>query len=315
MEIYPGLDAIPPDLGYCVITIGMFDGLHRGHRRIIRLAHDRARELGIRCVVVTFDRHPLEVLCPDDHPRLLTTSAQKLRLLEEMDVDIVLMVHFDEEFASITAYDFLHHILLERLHMREVVLGENFRFGRHGEGDVDYLTRYADELGFKVHPVPLVKEDGEPVSSTLIRSLIEKGEVERAGRLLGRDHLVEGIVVEGTGKGRQLGFPTANLEVHDNRCLPAPGVYAGAAFLGNAVFKAAVYVGRAPTFDPSGRRTIGVEAYLLGWKGDLYGKYLGVSFRKRIRGDRAFPNVEALREQIARDVKQVEAMDLPQLRP
>jgi riboflavin kinase/FMN adenylyltransferase len=315
MEIYPGLDALPPDMGYSVVTIGMFDGLHRGHRRIIRLAHDRARELGIRCVVLTFDRHPLEVLNPEDHPKLLTTGAQKLRLLEEMDVDIVLMVHFDEDFASITAYDFLHHILLERLHAQEVVLGENFRFGRHGEGDVEYLRRYSGQLGFRVHSVPLVRDDGEPISSTLIRSLIERGEVERASRLLGRDHLVEGIVVEGTGKGRELGFPTANLEVHDNRCLPAPGVYAGAAFLGSAVFKAAVYVGKAPTFDTSGKRKTGVEAYLLGWKGDLYGRYLGLSFRTRIRGDQAFPSVEALREQIARDVERVAGMDLPQLRP
>lgn len=315
MEIYPGLEAIPAELGHTVVTIGMFDGLHRGHRSIIRLAHDRARERGMRCVVVTFDRHPLEILCPKDHPKLLTTSAQKLRLLEEMDVDIVLMVHFDEEFASITAYDFLRQVLIEKLHMREVVLGENFRFGRHGEGNVDYLQRHALKMGFQVHAVPLVRYDGEPVSSTLIRSLIERGEVEKASQLLGRDHLVEGVVVKGTGKGRELGFPTANLELHDNRCLPASGVYAGAAFLGNAVFKAAVYVGRAPTFDPSGSRRLGVEAFLLGWKGDLYGKYLGVSFRRRIRGDRAFPSSEALREQIAKDVEEVERVDLPQLRP
>ncbi|MDI6872913.1 bifunctional riboflavin kinase/FAD synthetase [Candidatus Solincola sp.] len=304
MEIIPGLEAVPSDLGETVVTIGMFDGVHLGHRRIIEMAHLEARELGLRCVVFTFDRHPLETLSPGKHPRLLSSSAQKLRLLEEMDVDLVLMVHFDRAFADITAERFVSEILAEKLHAREVVLGENFRFGRGGEGDISLLVSLGAHYGIGVTPVPLLRVDGEVVSSTSIRRLVEEGRVEEAARRLGWDYLVEGVVVRGDGRGRRLGFPTANVEIHDDRCIPANGVYAGEAHLEGRVMPAVSYIGRAPTFaHPDSRRR--VEVHMPGWKGeDLYQRYLGVSFRRRLRGEMTFESPEALREQIARDVRE-----------
>ncbi|WP_287155122.1 bifunctional riboflavin kinase/FAD synthetase [Candidatus Solincola tengchongensis] len=304
MEIIPGLEAVPHNLGETVVTIGMFDGVHLGHRRIIDMAHREARELGLRCVVFTFDRHPIETLNPGKHPRLLSSSAQKLRLLEEMDVDLVLMVHFDRSFADITAERFVSEILAEKLHAREVVLGENFRFGRGGEGDISLLVSLGAHYGMGVTPVPLLTVDGEVVSSTSIRRLVEEGKVEEAARRLGWDYLVEGVVVRGDGRGRELGFPTANVEVHDDRCIPANGVYAGEAHLEGTVMPAVSYIGRAPTFPhPESRRRI--EVHIPGWEGgDLYQRYLGVSFRRRLRGEMTFESPEALREQITRDVRE-----------
>lgn len=302
MEIIPGIDAVPPDIGDTVVTIGMFDGVHLGHRRIIDIAHQEARALGLRCVVFTFDRHPLEVLSPGRHPKLLSSSAQKLRLLEEMDVDIVLVAHFDRGFADITAERFVSELLAERLHAREVVLGENFRFGKGGQGDISLLVSLGAHFGIGVTPVPLLRVNGEVVSSTAIRRLVEEGKVEEAARRLGWDYLVEGVVVRGDGRGRKLGFPTANIEIHDDRCIPLNGVYAGEAHLKGKVMPAVSYIGRAPTFvHRTPRRRI--EVHIPGWQGgDLYDRYLGVSFRRRLRGERTFDSPEALREQIARDV-------------
>ncbi|MGQ9756796.1 MAG: bifunctional riboflavin kinase/FAD synthetase [Actinomycetota bacterium] len=304
MEIIPGLDAVPPDLGETVVTIGMFDGVHLGHRRIIEMAHLEARELGLRCVVFTFDRHPLETLHPGNHPRLLSSSAQKLRLLEEMDVDLVLMAHFDRAFADITAERFVSDILADRLHAREVVLGENFRFGKGGEGDISLLVSLGAHYGMGVTPVPLLRVNGEVVSSTSIRRLVEDGRVDEAARRLGWEYLLEGLVVRGDGRGRSLGFPTANVEVHDERCIPANGVYAGHAHLEGSVLPAVIYIGRAPTF-PHTRARRRIEVHIPGWVGrDLYQRYLGVSFRRRLRGEMTFDSPEALREQIIRDVQE-----------
>lgn len=303
MEIIPGIEAIPPHIGETVVTIGMFDGVHRGHRKIIAIAHEEARQMGLRCVVFTFDRHPLEVLRPGSHPRLLSSSAQKLRLLEEMDVDMVLMAHFDEEFSLITAESFVADLLAGRLHARQVVLGENFRFGRGGQGDVGFLVSLGAHYGIEVTPVPLLRQDGEVISSTAIRSLIEEGRVEEASARLGWDYLVEGVVVRGDGRGRSLGFPTANLEIHDERCIPAKGVYSGEAHLEGERYPAVSYIGDAPTFAHQAPHRRRIEVHIPGWERDLYGAYLGISFRKRLRGEQAFPDVQALKRQIEEDVR------------
>jgi len=311
MEIIPGIEAIPGDIGETVVTIGMFDGVHRGHRRIIDIAHQEARRLGLRCVVFTFDRHPLEVLRPGSHPRLLSSSAQKLRLLEEMDVDTVLMAHFDEGFSRITAERFVEDLLAGKLHARKVVLGENFRFGRGGRGDVAFLRSHGARFGMEVIPVPLLRQDGEVISSTSIRALIEEGRVEEASRRLGWDYLVEGVVVRGDGRGRRLGFPTANLEIHDERCIPAKGVYAGEAHLEGSSYPAVSYIGEAPTFHQDAVQKARLEVHIPGWEKDLYGAFMGVSFRRRIRGEQAFPDAEALRRQIEEDVRKALAEIAP----
>lgn len=304
MEIIPGINAVPDDIGETVVTVGMFDGVHRGHRRIIDIAHRMARKLGLRCVVFTFDRHPLEVLSPGDHPKLLSSSAQKLRLLEELDVDMVLMVHFDREFSRISAADFAKEILHRRLRAREVVLGENFRFGRSAEGDVEFLSSEGENLGFRVRSVPLLRDGGEVISSTSIRKLLEKGEVEEAAERLGRHYMIEGVVVKGDSRGKELGFPTANLEIHDNRCIPASGVYAGKVHLEHGTHPAVTYIGELPTFYGEDSGMSRIEVHIPGFSGDLYQHYIGVDFRKRLRGDTSFSTPEELQEQIRRDIQE-----------
>ncbi len=303
MEIIPGIGAIPEEIGDTVVTIGMFDGVHRGHQKIIHIAHEKARELSLRCVVFTFDRHPLEVLKPGKHPKLLSSTAQKLRLLEELDVDMVLMAHFDEEFSRISAGDFAENLLAGRLKAREVVLGVNFHFGRGGEGDVDFLKGTADPLGIAVTPVALLRDNGDVISSTLIRKMIEDGRVEEAKERLGWDYIIEGVVVRGNARGRKMGFPTANIEVHDNRCIPANGVYAGEAYLEHRVLPAVSYVGEVPTFAAEEQARRRIEVHMPGWEDDLYDHFMGISFQRRLRGEEVFPDAQALMEQIEQDVK------------
>jgi riboflavin kinase/FMN adenylyltransferase len=303
MEIIPGIDALPADMGKTVITIGMFDGVHRGHQRIIHIAHEKARDRGLRCVVFTFDRHPLEVLRPGDHPKLLSSSAQKLRLLEEMDVDMVLMAHFDEEFSRIPADSFVEDMLIGRLQAQEVVLGENFRFGKGGEGDVGFLSRIGPRHRIEVTAIPLLRDNGEVISSTLIRNMIEKGEVEEAQIRLGWDYMIEGVVVRGDARGRELGFPTANIEVHDNRCIPTKGVYSGEVHLEHRVLPAVTYIGDIPTFVHGGKGKQRIEVHIPGWEEELYDHFLGISFKRRLRGEGTFPDAGALQGQIQEDVR------------
>lgn len=304
MEIIPGTDAIPADIGDTVVTIGMFDGVHLGHQKIIHIAHEKARERGIRCVVFTFDRHPLEVLKPGAQPKLLSSPAQKMRLLEELDVDMVLMAHFDRKFSSMTAVWFVEDMLAGRLKAREVVLGENFNFGRGREGNVDNLTEIGSKYSIEVDGVPLISYNGEVISSTRIRTVLEEGRVEEANERLGWDYLVEGVVVKGHERGKGLGFPTANIEVHDNRCIPAPGVYSGEAHLEHKILPAATYIGDIPTFVPGGEGKPRIEVHIPGWEEELYEHFLGISFKRRLRGEVTFPDAEALREQIEKDVRQ-----------
>lgn len=302
MEIIPGIEAIPEDMGATVISIGMFDGVHRGHQKIIHIAREKARELGLRCVVFTFDRHPLEVIAPGNHPKLLSSSAQKLRLLEELDVDIVLMAHFDEAFCGISAHRFVEELLFRRLGAREVVLGTNFKFGKGGEGNVEFLRKFGAGHGMDVEAVPLLRENDMVISSTFIRTMIEKGEIEKARGILGWDYMIEGIVVKGDARGRKLGFPTANIEVHDNRCIPARGVYSGEAHLEHRVLPAVTYIGDIPTFAHSGMGKQRIEVHIPGWDEELYDRFLGISFKKRLRGETAFPDASALQEQIREDI-------------
>ncbi len=303
MEVIPGIEAWEGVDSPTVVTIGMFDGVHRGHRRIIDIAHRKARDRRLRCVVFTFDHHPLEVLRPGKHPPYLSSSAQKLRLLEELDVDLVLMARFDDSFAGLKAEEFFRGIIVGKLNARVVVVGENFRFGRGGEGDVDHLRRLGEEEGIETIAVPLLREGKEVISSTNIRRLLEKGEVEEANKRLGRPYILEGFVAHGDHRGKELGFPTANLEIHDQRCIPGNGVYAGEAHFENQVWPSRVYVGSIPTFKGHHRRR--VEAHLLGYDGDLYGRFVGISFIKRIRPEMAFSGADELRRQIEEDLEKI----------
>jgi riboflavin kinase/FMN adenylyltransferase len=299
------------------VTIGAYDGVHLGHRALLRDLCDRAAAAGLSSVVVTFDRHPAYVVRPESAPKQLTGLEQKLELLAECGIDRTLVVPFDAARANETAEDFVREILVEQLSARLVVVGEDFHFGHGRKGNVGLLRELGAVYGFEVVGVHLTDEGTEPVSSTRIRALLGEGDVGEAARLLGRPHEVRGPVVRGDGRGGpELGFPTANVAVADDIALPADGMYAGY-FSGTdgQARPAAVYVGRRPTFYEPGTAPVLVEAYLLHFDGDLYGQPARVSFVGRVRGDARFDSAAALIEQMRLDVAEAEhvlaAADLP----
>jgi riboflavin kinase/FMN adenylyltransferase len=266
------------------VAIGTFDGVHVGHRLVI----DRAD------TVLTFEPHPLRVIHPDAAPKLIMPFAIKRDVIEGLGVEELVVIPFDTEFSTIAAEEFCRRILIQMLGAESVSVGENFRFGAKAKGDAEMLASHEE---FETRVVPLVEVDGEVVSSTRIRSLVAAGEVEAATRCLGAPFLLEGTVVKGDGRGRKLGFPTANIVPADDLVCPGHGVYA--AFANGR--PAAVNVGIRPTFE-TGRGLL-VEAYLMDFDGDLYGKTLRIAFIDRLRGERRFPGVEDLIAQMHRDVE------------
>jgi riboflavin kinase / FMN adenylyltransferase len=301
---FDGLGAVPPGFGPSVVTVGMFDGVHRGHRALLdRVAAEAARR-GLPAGAVTFDRHPLEVLRPGAEPPLLTTLDRKVSLLGEAGMDFVLVLAFTEELSQVTAEAFARGVLLEGVGARAIVVGENFRFGHKAAGDPALLAELGRPRGVEVAAVRLHADGGEAVSSTRVRSELARGDVAAAARSLGRPHAVEGVVVRGDGRGRaQLGVPTANVEVAGRLALPANGVYAGhlGEQPGGRPWPAATSVGVNPQFHTTGLR---IEAHVLDFDGDLYGRRVSVSFEHRLRDEAAFPAVEDLVAQMHQDIRQ-----------
>jgi riboflavin kinase/FMN adenylyltransferase len=299
-----GLDDTPGGWGRSVVTIGVFDGVHRGHQAIIGQAVRRARELGVQSVVVTFDPHPMEVVRPGSHPPVLTSSRRKAELVEALGVGGLCVLPFTKEFSRLTPAEFVHDVLVQHLHAAEIVVGENFRFGHKAAGDVDALAGFGRRFGFTVSGAPLVAESGTTFSSTYVRACVTAGDVGAAAEALGRDHRLEGVVVRGDQRGRKLGYPTANVELHPYAAVPADGVYAGRLIrsLGNGpvTLPAAISVGSNPTFEGRARR---VEAYVLDFDGDLYGEHVGVEFVQRLRGMERFDTVEELVTKMGDDVR------------
>ncbi len=301
-----------------MVTIGVFDGVHRGHQEIIGHAVKRARDLGLQSVVVTFDPHPAEVVRPGSHPAILTEPARKAELIEALGVDVLCVQPFTPDLSRVPAEVFVHDVLVEHLHAAVVVVGENFRFGHRATGDVDLLKRLGRTFGFVAEGAPLVTSDGTPFSSTYIRACVDAGDVTAAAAALGRPHRIEGVVVRGDQRGRKLGFPTANLLCAQHVAIPADGVYAawlvrrGQWLSGGAQpepgsgggehrqrFMAAVSIGTNPTFSGRERR---VEAYALDFDGDLYGERLALDFVTRLREMRRYGAIEPLIAQIDQDV-------------
>ncbi|MEU6578329.1 bifunctional riboflavin kinase/FAD synthetase [Streptomyces sp. NPDC046805] len=305
MQRWRGLEDIPEDWGRSVVTIGSYDGVHRGHQLIIKHAVDRARELDAPCVVVTFDPHPSEVVRPGSHPPLLAPHHRRAELMAELGVDAVLILPFTAEFSKLSPADFVVKVLVDRLHAKAVVEGPNFRFGHRAAGDVAYLVEQGKTYDFDVDPVDLYVSGaaggGDPFSSTLTRRLVAAGDVEGAREILGRPHRVEGVVVRGAQRGRDLGFPTANVETLPHTAIPADGVYAGYLNVAGEAMPAAISVGTNPQFDGTERT---VEAYAIDRVGlDLYGLHVGVDFVAYVRGQAKFDSLEALLEQMGDDVK------------
>ncbi|MEV0004517.1 bifunctional riboflavin kinase/FAD synthetase [Micromonospora sp. NPDC050980] len=301
MQRWRGYEAAPGGWGRSVVTIGVFDGVHQGHQATIGHTVTRARELGVKSVVVTFDPHPAEVVRPGSHPAVLTEPARKAELIEALGVDVLCVVPFTVEFSRLPAEAFVHDILVEHLHAALVVVGDNFRFGHRAAGDVALLERLGRTFGFGVEGAPLVAEAGTVFSSTYIRSCVDAGDVRAAAAALGRPHRVEGVVVRGDQRGRELGYPTANLLTHRYAAVPADGVYAARLVRrGGEPLAAAVSIGTNPTFSGRERR---VEAYALDFSGDLYGERLALDFVAHLREQRTYDAIEPLVAQIAEDVE------------
>ena len=291
-----------------VVTIGAYDGVHLGHQAVLRLVRELADARGFEAALVTFDRHPAEVVRPESAPRLLTTLEQRLELLDATgDLDLCWVLTFDEARSKEAAEDFVREVLVDGIGARLVVVGADFHFGHRRGGNVPLLERMGAELGFEVLGLGLVAVEGDPTavpySSTRIRELLAKGDVAEAARLLGRPHEVRGVVERGDQRGAEhLGMPTANLTVPERICLPADGVYAGTFVAEDEVeCPAAISVGTRPTFYEDG--DVLVEAYVLDFDGDLYGQRVKVRFREWVRGQERFDSTAALVEQMNADVE------------
>lgn len=302
VQRWRGLEAVPTGWGRSVVTVGVFDGVHRGHQQLIDRAVRRGRERAVPTVLVTFDPHPAEIVRPGSHPLRLTSLRRRADLVAERGVDAFCVLPFTPDLARTEAAEFAHEVLVERLHAAAVVVGRNFTFGHRAAGDVALLTRLGERFGFAVEGLDLITDDGVTFSSTYIRACIDAGDVAAATAALGRPHRVEGVVVHGERRGRALGFPTANIATAPYTALPADGVYAGRFALGERTLPAAISVGTNPTF--SGRlRTL--EVYVLDVVEDFYGHAVGVDFLHRLRGMDRYDDVDALIAQMHRDVARV----------
>jgi riboflavin kinase/FMN adenylyltransferase len=296
-----GFESVPAGWGRCVVTIGVYDGVHRGHQVTLRKVMDRARAADLPSVVVTFEPHPLVVLRPGMQVPVLTQLAFKAELLEELGIDALCIVPFTREFSRLEPDEFAHHMLVANLHAAAVVVGSNFRFGHRAAGDVDLLAQLGQQYGFAVESISLAGAADTTWSSTYIRSCIEAGDVASAAEALSRPHRVEGVVVRGDRRGRELGYPTANLEPLPGSAIPGDGVYAGWMHIGGDRVPAAISVGTNPTFEGRARR---VEAYALDREDlDLYGAHAGFGFVDRLRDTVKFDSVDGLVAQMADDVK------------
>jgi riboflavin kinase/FMN adenylyltransferase len=282
-----------------VVTIGVFDGVHRGHQEIIGHVVKRARDLGMQSVVVTFDPHPSEVVRPGSHPAVLTEPARKAELIEALGADVLCVIPFTPEFSRVSAEQFVHDVLVEHLHAALVVVGENFRFGHRAAGDEALLARLGRTFGFGVEDAALVTNNGMVFSSTYIRACVDAGDVAAAAAALGRPHRLEGVVIRGDQRGRELGFPTANLLLRQYAAVPADGVYAAWLVRRGQSHPASVSIGTNPTFSGRERR---VEAYVLDFDGDLYGERVALDFVEHLREMRRYDTIEPLIAQIEQDI-------------
>ncbi|OZM74390.1 riboflavin biosynthesis protein RibF [Amycolatopsis antarctica] len=318
MQRWRGLADLPGGWGRCVVTIGVFDGVHRGHQALISRTVEVARERGLPSVVLTFDPHPSEVIRPGSHPAQLTTLRRKAELVEGLGVDVFAVLPFTAELSRVPAHDFVHEILVDKLHAAAVIVGQNFTFGAKAAGDTETLRTLGRRFGFVAFgadlqgatlPGDTVAAGEQPqteitYSSTYIRSCIDAGDVSAAGDALGRPHRLEGIVVRGAGRGRELGYPTANLSTTRFAAVPADGIYAcwfTRSGSPDRLLAAAVSVGTNPTF--SGRERT-VEAFVLDADEDLYGQHVALDFVGRLRGQIRFDSPDGLVDQMAEDVRE-----------
>ncbi len=298
MTVIFNLDQLEKPLKNPVLTIGNFDGVHKGHVALFNKVKERAGLIGGQSVVMTFEPHPIKVMMPGNGPPLITPTQQKLKLIEDTGIDVILSVPFTEEFAMISPEGFVKDLLVDRIGIKEIVVGYDYCFGNKRTGNIELLKKMGAELGFLVHVVGQILLEDMLVSSTTVRNLVQEGNLAEAKKLLGRDYQVCGTVVKGKNRGgRLLGFPTANLELIDE-LTPKLGVYAVRVLIDDKAYNGLTNIGFNPTF---GNNVFSVETHILDFSGDLVGKTIRVNFLKRLRDEKTFKSIEDLSEQIKKD--------------
>jgi len=307
VQLVTDISQLPDSLRGGAVSIGNFDGVHRGHARLVEQLKAAAREIAGPAIVFTFDPHPVRILRPKMAPPPLTWTDRKADLLGELGVDAMVAYPTDEELLALNPSEFFRRIVVEQLAARALVEGPNFFFGRDRTGDIDALRYLCGEHGVALHVVDPLQNDGDFVSSSRVRQAIAAGDVEAAAHMLTRPYRIRGMVTHGAGRGGRIGFPTANLEAIDT-LLPAHGVYAGRAIAQRVIYPAAINVGPNPTF---GEHSTKVEIHLIDFSGDLYHKALEVDFLARLRDIQPFDSVEALKSQLSRDVTRAREIAAP----
>lgn len=298
MLLITDLNKITSPFSNSIITLGNFDGLHLGHQALIKMIIDRAKETGAKSLVVTFRPHPLKILAPDKCPPLISIYEEKIRLFEKLGIDVLVKIPFTLDFSSMTPKDFVKEILCNLLGAKEIFVGSNYRFGKGREGNIRMLKELGEELGFKVREVEQVSLNGEVISSTKIRNLLKDGDVEHAARLLGRDYAITGVVIKGDGRGKGLGFPTANI-ASKHAIIPSDGVYAVRLFARDKYYDGVANIGLRPTFE---KKELAIEVHIFDFNEDLYGEEISVFFIKKIREEKRFESIDALIKQINSDI-------------
>ena len=310
IQIISDNEVLPKSVDRTVASIGVFDGVHKGHQKLLDLVKSKSMSEAIPSVVITFDQHPTEVTSPENAPKVLTPLSKKILLLDELGIDYVYVLAFDESRASTPAVEFIKEIFVEAIRAKAIFVGEDFKFGYKRSGNVDLLKSEGQALGISVNGVGLFNSEPfteEPISSTAIRKHLKDGELSLANKKLGRPYSMSGKVVPGDQRGRTIGFPTANIEFDEKMALPSDGVYA-ATYLGKGGVRkiAAVNIGKRPTFS-NGVKSI-VEAHLLDFEGDLYGDDATLTFYKRIRSERKFSGLEEFQLQLGIDLTQIKEL-------
>ncbi|AEH22634.1 riboflavin biosynthesis protein RibF [Thermodesulfobacterium geofontis OPF15] len=286
-----------------VITIGSFDGIHLAHKALFEETKKLANLLNVKPVVVSFDPHPRTVLFPESNLKLLTTLEEKLYLLSLLEIENLVLIPFTKTLSELSHDLFVQEYIVDKIKAKGIIVGFNFRFGKFRKGDVDYLNKVAKKYNFIVKAIPPVMLNGVIISSSAIRNLIEKGNIESANELLGRPYLIMGKVIKGKGRGKEIGYPTANLEVSPLKLLPPSGVYAVWVLLNGEKLKGALNIGKRPTF---GEKEISIEVHIFNFNRNIYGKTLKIEIIKRIRDEKKFPSIENLKIQIEKDCKLID---------
>ena len=302
MELIEHIDNIKKPYKNAVITIGNFDGVHIGHQALFHEVIEKSDALGGTSIVMTFEPHPVRVLKQNNHPPLITLYEQKVELIASSGIDVLICVPFTREFANISAREFVEDILLTRIGMKAIVVGEDYTFGKNREGNLELLQTYAENFGFEIIVADWIQMSNglaDRISSTMTRELVMAGKMAEAQKLLGRYYQIRGIVTAGRNRGgKLLGFPTANIILHDELC-PKTGIYAVTVECRNKKYKGVANIGYSPTF---GDQEFGVEVHILDFNDDIYGRRIRVNFIQRIRDEKKFSNISELSDQIKKDI-------------